>query len=116
VVANPKPFQLDERRSFRFGIEIEARLIGPDGMAMPFLVQNLSRHGASGEWAGGDLVRGTAVALLFPDLGRFAAHIVWAEKDRLGVEFVAPLPPPALDRLLEEDPDAISSHRVSPKA
>lgn len=101
-----KPFQLDERRSFRHTMAIVSRLRELGGPDAPIVLRDLSTIGFSGD-CNAALDAPTIVALSLPPIGEVRARVRWVREGMIGAEFLTRLDEDSLERVLEANPDSL---------
>jgi hypothetical protein len=89
---------LGRRRSMRAPVSLDAR-IGRGGLDRTLCrVVDLSLHGAKLQTYSA-LRMGTDIWLALPNVGHYAARVVWASDFEAGLEFLEPLPEPIFETL-----------------
>jgi hypothetical protein len=107
-----KPFQLDERRSFRYPMAIVTRLRELGNADVPVVLHNLSTIGFSGECAA-PLEAPTVIAISLPPIGEIRARVRWTREGLVGAEFLSRLEEADLERVLEANPGSIVGARAN---
>mgnify|MGYP002780353238 CR=1 FL=1 len=112
LAMSTKPFQLDERRSFRYPMAIVTRLRELGNADVPVVLHNLSTIGFSGECAA-PLDAPTVIAISLPPIGELRARVRWSRDGLFGAEFLTRLEEDRLERVLEANPGSIVAARTS---
>lgn len=104
--ATTKPFQLDERRSFRHPMAIVTRLRELGGRDVPVVLRDVSTIGFSGD-CNAEIEAPTIIAIALPPVGEVRARVRWMREGMIGAEFLTRLPADSLERVLEANPDSL---------
>lgn len=101
-----KPFQLDDRRSFRHPMAIVTRMRELGGPDAPVVLRDLSTVGFAGE-SHGMFEAPTLVAIQLPPVGEVRARIRRTADGIIGGEFLQRLDDATLERVLEHNPGSL---------
>ena len=91
-----------DRKAPRFPVEFEALIRKRGGGRFTVIVYDLSTHGFKIA-PHADLPVGSLIWIKVPGLESLAARVAWGDYEWAGCEFLAPLHPAVLDRLVHSD-------------